>query len=61
VIAEAAKASTGRAYVNFLGDADPAAAVYGDETYAQLAALKRVYDPTNLFRLNHNIEPARSS
>ena len=34
VIAAAADASTGRAYVNFLGDADAARAAYGEETYA---------------------------
>ena len=44
-----------------LGDADSAASSYGEETYARLAALKRIHDPTNLFRLNHNIEPARGS
>jgi FAD/FMN-containing dehydrogenase len=61
VISEAERASTGRAYVNFLGDAGSAVTAYGDETYARLASLKRVYDPTNLFRLNHNIEPAQSA
>ena len=57
VIAAAADASTGRAYVNFLGDADAARSSYGPETYARLVALKREYDPTNVFRLNQNIEP----
>ena len=57
VIARASDASTGHAYVNFLGDPDAARSSYGDETYARLVALKNEYDPTNLFRLNQNIEP----
>jgi hypothetical protein len=61
VIAAAEEASTGRAYVNFLGDAGAARASYGDETYARLTALKERYDPTNLFRRNQNIEPGTAS
>ena len=57
VIAAASDASTGRAYVNFLGDADAARTSYGEETYARLVSLKNDYDPTNVFRLNQNIEP----
>jgi FAD/FMN-containing dehydrogenase len=57
VIAAAADASTGRAYVNFLGDSDAARSSYGAETYQRLVALKRDYDPTNVFRLNQNIDP----
>ena len=53
----AAGASTGRAYVNFLGDAGAGRSSYAPETYERLAALKREYDPTNVFRLNQNIEP----
>jgi hypothetical protein len=60
VIAAASDASTGRAYVNFLGDTDAARTSYGDETYARLLSLKRQYDPTNVFRLNQNIEPRAS-
>jgi FAD/FMN-containing dehydrogenase len=57
VIEAAADASTGRAYVNFLGDSDVARSSYGAETYARLLSLKREYDPTNVFRLNQNIDP----
>ena len=46
-------------YVNAVG-ADAAQAIraaYRPETYERLVALKRKYDPTNLFRLNPNIDP----
>jgi FAD/FMN-containing dehydrogenase len=57
VVASASSASTGRAYVNFLGDPDAAQSAYGEETYARLVELKNEYDPTNVFRRNQNIEP----
>jgi FAD binding domain/Berberine and berberine like len=58
VVAAGGNASTGRAYVNFLGDAGAARSSYGEAKYARLAALKAAYDPTNVFRLNQNIEPS---
>jgi FAD/FMN-containing dehydrogenase len=46
-------------YVNEIAQDDPASkvrGVYGDN-YQRLLALKKQYDPTNLFRLNANIRP----
>ncbi len=60
-IAAASDASTGRTYVNFLGDPDAARTAYGEETYARLVSLKDAYDPTNVFHLNHNVEPTARS
>jgi Berberine and berberine like len=46
-------------YVNFLGDEGEARVreAYPGATWDRLAAIKRRYDPTNLFRLNQNIPP----
>jgi FAD/FMN-containing dehydrogenase len=33
------------------------AAIYPTETYNRLAAVRRQYDPGNLFARNHNIRP----
>jgi FAD/FMN-containing dehydrogenase len=46
-------------YVGFLGDEDESAirAAYPGSTWDRLRALKRRYDPENLFRRNHNIPP----
>jgi len=46
-------------FVNFMGDAGDTRlrASYGDANYERLVALKRRYDPANLFHLNQNISP----
>jgi hypothetical protein len=47
--------------MNNLGDEGPGRvrAAYGDN-FSRLAALKGIYDPDNLFRVNQNIDPALS-
>ena len=52
-------ATVGR-YVNGNSDEGPdeMRAFYGDAKLARLAELKRAWDPDNVFRLNHNIEPS---
>jgi FAD/FMN-containing dehydrogenase len=50
-------------YVNFLTDTQDAATIqriYGNDQYMRLQRLKRELDPSNLFALNQNIQPARS-
>jgi hypothetical protein len=47
-------------YVNFLMEEgrDRVRQAYGEAKWARLTALKRAWDPDNLFRLNQNIPPA---
>jgi len=54
--------SSGRVYVNYLGTvedegSDRIMAAYGPGKYEKLLALKKKYDPENLFRMNQNIRP----
>jgi FAD/FMN-containing dehydrogenase len=47
------------AYVGFLGDEDQAGVrqAYPGRTWERLAAVKRRWDPANLFHRNQNIPP----
>jgi FAD/FMN-containing dehydrogenase len=50
-------------YVNFIpeeGEPDQVVAAYGDNL-ERLRQVKERYDPGNLFRVNHNIRPARAA
>ena len=51
--------SAGGAYVNFMMDEgeERVRATYRDN-HSRLAAIKRRYDPDNLFRVNQNVRPA---
>jgi len=55
---DAAPHATGGVYVNFMPDdeADRVGEAYGGN-YERLVAVKTEYDPTNMFRVNHNIQP----
>jgi hypothetical protein len=52
--------STGRVYLNFLGDEgqERVESGFGADKYAHLRKIKTAWDPTNLFRHNQNIPPA---
>ena len=54
----AAPFATGGVYINFMTqeEQDRVGAAYGTN-FDRLVALKKKYDPTNLFRLNQNIRP----
>ena len=45
-------------YVNDVSDTDERmASIYGEAKAERLVALKREWDPDNVFRLNQNIRP----
>jgi hypothetical protein len=50
-------ASSGRTFVNFLGDPGRADTAYDAKDLQRLREVKRAYDPTNFFHLNANIRP----
>ena len=52
--------TTGAAYLNFIGDegAERVRAGFGPEKFARLQALKKEWDPNNVFCHNQNIPPA---
>jgi FAD/FMN-containing dehydrogenase len=64
VLSMAERWSTGGRYMNFSGlhedDAEAVPATFG-ANIDRLTRLKASYDPTNLFRSNHNIVPAVTS
>ena len=49
-----AKDATGVGYANMMGEGRP---VYPPWTQASLRAVKAQWDPTNVFRSNHNVSP----
>jgi hypothetical protein len=59
--AAALKQSDSGAYVNFLVDEGESRirAAYPGKTWDRLRSIKARYDPTNLFRINQNIPPAK--
>ncbi|RLK58843.1 FAD-binding oxidoreductase [Actinokineospora cianjurensis] len=61
VFAALAPWATGGRTLTFLNgenDAKDVASAYDAKDYQRLTEIKAVYDPANLFRLNHNIPPA---
>jgi len=52
--------TTGRSYLNFIGDegSDRVADAFGPTAYSRLQALKQEWDPDNVFSHNQNIRPA---
>lgn len=58
-LVEAQPYASGGRYVNDVAEVEDglARSIYGDAKYERLRALKREWDPDNVFRLNQNIRP----
>jgi len=57
-VAAVAPFSTPGRYVNDVAETnEDGRSIYGDSKYDRLVALKRAWDPDNVFRLNQNIRP----
>ncbi|WP_254767422.1 FAD-binding oxidoreductase [Salinilacihabitans rarus] len=54
---EMARYATGGVYVNFVSEREGEEDVAYGENHERLVELKTRYDPTNLFRVNQNVEP----
>jgi hypothetical protein len=52
--------TTGRVYVNFIGDEGEQRVVasFGTAGYSRMQTLKDRYDPGNLFRTSQNVKPS---
>jgi FAD/FMN-containing dehydrogenase len=59
--ADISRYASGGIYLNFIGDEgqDRVRAAFGPDNYNRLAAVKAEYDPSNVFKANQNIKPAR--
>jgi berberine-like enzyme len=58
--AAALRQGDGGAYVGFLGDDGQARVrdAFPNATWERLIAVKKPYDPSNLYRLTHNVRPS---
>jgi len=54
-----ARYATGGSFLNFLHDITRTSSAYTAGSWERLREIKRAYDPDNVFRLGHNIPPAR--
>jgi len=50
--------ATGGSFLNFLTEPTKTPTAYTPQDYQRLAAVKKTYDPDNVFGANHNIPPA---